>query len=91
VAARREGEPNGLLRQYYPKGTNLVGYSPAHPATAAGELNGRPRKTLVWKTPAEALAEVPGPGPYGGVDVMDADLADLHAPTRASRIDITRA
>jgi IS30 family transposase len=49
---------NGLLRQYFPKGTNLAGHSPAHLAAVAGELNGRPRKTLGWKTPAEALAEV---------------------------------
>jgi IS30 family transposase len=49
---------NGLLRQYFPKGTDLGGHSPAHLAAVADELNGRPRKTLAWKTPAEALAEV---------------------------------
>ncbi len=49
---------NGLLRQYFPKGTCLAGYSPADLAAVAGELNGRPRKTLGWKTPAEALAEI---------------------------------
>jgi IS30 family transposase len=49
---------NGLLRQYFPKGTSLAGHSPAHLAAVAGELNGRPRKTLGWKTPAEALAEI---------------------------------
>jgi transposase, IS30 family len=49
---------NGLLRQYFPKGTPLAGHSPAHLAAVAGELNGRPRKTLGWKTPAEALAEI---------------------------------
>jgi IS30 family transposase len=49
---------NGLLRQYFPKGTNLAGHSPAHLAAVADELNGRPRKTLGWKTPAEALAEI---------------------------------
>jgi len=49
---------NGLLRQYFPKSTNLAGHSPAHLAAVAGELNGRPRKTLGWKTPAEALAEI---------------------------------
>jgi transposase, IS30 family len=49
---------NGLLRQYFPKGTGLGGHSPAHLAAVAGELNGRPRKTLGWKTPAEALAEI---------------------------------
>ena len=49
---------NGLLRQYFPKSTPLGGHSPAHLAAVADELNGRPRKTLGWKTPAEALAEV---------------------------------
>jgi IS30 family transposase len=49
---------NGLLRQYFPKGTSLTGYGPAELAAVAGELNGRPRKTLGWKTPAEALAQI---------------------------------
>jgi IS30 family transposase len=49
---------SGLLRQYFPKGTSLAGYGPAELAAVAGELNGRPRKTLGWKTPAEALAEI---------------------------------
>jgi IS30 family transposase len=49
---------NGLLRQYFPKGTPLAGHSPAHLAAVADELNGRPRKTLGWRTPAEALAEI---------------------------------
>jgi transposase, IS30 family len=49
---------NGLLRQYFPKGTSLAGHTPEQLAAVADELNGRPRKTLGWKTPAEALAEV---------------------------------
>ena len=49
---------NGLLRQYFPKGTSLAGHSAEHLAAVADELNGRPRKTLGWKTPAEALAEI---------------------------------
>jgi IS30 family transposase len=49
---------NGLLRQYFPKGTSLAGHSPEQLAAVADELNGRPRKTLGWKTPAEALAEI---------------------------------
>ena len=49
---------NGLLRQYFPKGTSLAGYTPGQLAAVADELNGLPRKTLGWKTPAETLAEV---------------------------------
>ena len=51
---------NGLLRQYFPKGTDLAAHSPQHLAAVADELNGGPRKTLGWKTPAEAMAELPG-------------------------------
>ena len=48
---------NGLLRQYFPKGTNLSRHSPGDLAAVAAALNSRPRKTLGWKTPAEALDE----------------------------------
>lgn len=47
---------NGLLRQYFPKGTDLAGYSRAYLDAVADELNDRPRKTLGWQKPAEALA-----------------------------------
>jgi transposase, IS30 family len=48
---------NGLLRQYFPKGTNLAAHSREDLDAVAAQLNARPRKTLGWKTPAQALDE----------------------------------
>ena len=48
---------NGLLRQYFPKGTDLSRWDAEEIDAVAMALNNRPRKTLNWRTPAEALNE----------------------------------
>lgn len=47
----------GLLRRYFPKGTNLSVHNADELVAVAAALNSRPRKTLGWRTPAEALDE----------------------------------
>ena len=49
---------NGLLRQYFPKGTDLSVHSPEYLEFVAAEMNERPRKTLDWLEPREALAQL---------------------------------
>lgn len=49
---------NGLLRQYFPRGTDVSRYSQAQLDAVALQLNTRPRKTLGYKTPADKLAQI---------------------------------
>ena len=48
---------NGLLRQFMPKGSDLRAAVQTWVNDVAWQMNGRPRKTLDWKTPAEAMAD----------------------------------
>jgi len=49
------GASNGLLRQYFPKGTDLSVHSAQRLLEVSAELNDRPRKTLGWITPTKAM------------------------------------
>jgi transposase, IS30 family len=49
---------NGLLRQYFPNGTDLAIHDQAALDRVAAELNGRPRQTLGWMTPTEKMTEL---------------------------------
>jgi IS30 family transposase len=58
---------NGLLRQYFPKGTDLGWHSIGELEAVAHAMNTRPRKTLGWKTPAEVLDQFLAPQYEAGV------------------------
>jgi IS30 family transposase len=62
---------NGLLRQYFPKGTDLARWDAEEIEAVAAALNSRPRKILGWKTPAEALDEHLRSLHAGGVASID--------------------
>lgn len=51
------GASNGLLRDYFPKGSDLRVHDAARLAEVAAEVNDRPRKTLGWTTPARLLEQ----------------------------------
>jgi transposase, IS30 family len=57
-ATRQQRNTNGLLRQYFPTGTDLSVHSQADFDGVAAELNDRPRKTLNWRKPSEALNDL---------------------------------
>jgi len=67
---------NGLLRQYFPKGTNLRVHGSEDLAAVAAQLNERPRKTLGWNTPAQMLAR-------HGLDPAATPSADAQRSRRA--------
>jgi IS30 family transposase len=58
---------NGLLRQYFPKGTDLSGYTPDYLDYVADKLNRRIRETLGWLTPAQRLDQLLSEPPHTGV------------------------
>jgi IS30 family transposase len=62
---------NGLLRQYFPKGTDLSRWNAEEIEAVAATLNARPRKTLGWKTPAEVFDEHLGSLQAAGVASID--------------------
>jgi IS30 family transposase len=54
-----DGNADGLPRQYFPEGTDLAAHGPDGPGAMAAALDGRPRRTPAWRTPAEAPDALP--------------------------------
>lgn len=71
---------NGLLRQYFPKGTYLSIHSAEDLLRAERRLNHRPRKTLGWRTPADTFTTALAPSPTSNV----ATAAGIRPRTQAS-------
>ena len=65
------GVSNGLLRQYFPKGTDLSRWNAEEIDAVSNALNSRPRKTLGWRTPAEAFDELLRSAQHTGVATTD--------------------
>ena len=83
---------NGLLRQYFPKSTDLTVHSPARLLEVAAELNGQPRKTLDHRTPAEAFEQLlSGPNNHplqllGNLHRLSDDVGQTVSPDEGSRV-----
>jgi IS30 family transposase len=58
VAAATNENTNRLLRDYFPKSSDLKIYSPSDLARVSDELNRRPRKTLGWQTPHDLFVSL---------------------------------
>ena len=77
---------NGLLRQYFPKGTDLSTNSAEEIAAVAAALNSRPRKTLDWNTPAEALDHLLVSAGKDGVAATDSNSPSMQPTSKPLRL-----